>query len=146
MLRVDAYGFIVIGERFLELSVAGAGQRPIAVDFGPFRAETDRLGVIGDGLIEIALVEIHVAPVEIGDGVSRVLPDDLVRAGERLVESGQRSAHLKQGDQLLERIDEYLSLDRAALDPERAETLGEQRRLPQALEECSGFETDLGGR
>ena len=44
------------------------------------------LVVVGDGLVELALVLVGIAPVVVGNGVLRVEGDGLVEVGDGLVE------------------------------------------------------------
>jgi hypothetical protein len=71
--RPDLQSFVVIGKSVVEIAPGAIGVGTIAVSFGIFGVEPDRVGIVGDGALVIALSGVFYAPVVILDGEIAVM-------------------------------------------------------------------------
>ena len=55
------------------------------IGVGVFRIELDRLGVVGDGAVVVALVAVRDTAVVVGGGVLGIEPDRLAEVGDGAV-------------------------------------------------------------
>ena len=94
ILGVEPDRLVIIGERALEVALAGQGAAPPAIGLGIGGVDLDRLVEVGDGLVQLVLVgqELAASGVE-NRKLAGISLDKAAAGGDALVRRGFEAMH-----------------------------------------------------
>src|SRR5690349_19878356 len=97
------------------------GERPVGMGEAVLRCQLDRRLVIGDGKIVLALLEMHHAPADIGEGARWLEADRRVEGLDRLVVTPAYAERIpaQPDDQELSLAVEIAGLEGGAVEADR---------------------------